>query len=67
MPDHIYAAIEKKRDSTDPPSGESRLRDSGEVVIIHKREAEKSPEKNQIHPRRPLPPIPDAPSKSDKE
>ena len=67
MPERIYAAIEKKRHSTDPFSGESRLRDSGEVVVTHKKEAEKSPEKKQIHPRRPLPPIPDAPPKSDKE
>jgi hypothetical protein len=48
-------------------SGKSRLRPSGEVVVIHKEEAAKPPEDKQIHPRRPLPLIPQTPPRKGEE
>jgi len=56
------------QDAPAPP----RLEPAGEVVVSYHPAPPSGPPDKQIHPRRPLPPIPDAPrkkeeSKSDKE
>ncbi len=58
----------KKRQDT--PSGqrdETRLEPSGEVVVTHHKIPPKGPADKQIHPRRPLPPVPNAPPQDAKE
>jgi hypothetical protein len=42
---------------------EITLQPSGEVVVTHTGTAARAPEGKQIHPRRPLPRIPEAPAK----
>jgi hypothetical protein len=42
---------------------EITLQPSGEVVVTHTETAAKAPEGKQIHPRRPLPRIPEAAAK----
>jgi hypothetical protein len=62
VPERTSAAMGKKREPADSSSsGKSRLPPSGEVVVTHKEEAAKPPEDKHIHPRRPLPLIPQAP------
>jgi len=46
-------------------SGELTLKPSGVVVVRHEETAAKAPEDKRIHPRRPLPLIPVAPSPGD--
>lgn len=54
-----------KRQPSQPSSGPNafRLRAAGEVVVTHKETAAKAPASKHIHPRRPLPLIPEAPSR----
>jgi hypothetical protein len=42
--------------------GEISLKPAGEVVVTHEDMPAKLPEDKRIHPRRPLPPVPEAPS-----
>jgi hypothetical protein len=49
-----------------PPVTEVTLKPGGEVVLTPKEAPAKQPEHKRIHPRRPMPPIPDAaPKESD--
>ena len=46
---------------------EITLQPSGEAVVTHTETAARAPEGKQIHPRRPLPRIPEAPAKQGPE
>jgi hypothetical protein len=53
----------------DPPSSEpleSPLEYSGEVIVGHHTIPPKGPAEKQVHSRRPLPPVPNAPPKGPK-
>jgi hypothetical protein len=43
------------------PGGKSRLKYSGEVIVEHHPAPPPGPADLKIHPRRPLPPVPQAP------
>lgn len=59
----------KTQKASTTPSPHIRLESSGEVVVTHQPVPPKGPPEKQIHPRRPLPLVPDARTeeKSDKE
>lgn len=61
---------EKKDETPAQKAGEFKLKRAGEVVVNYQPEAVKAPEGKQIHPRRVLPLVPEAPSQensTDKE
>jgi hypothetical protein len=55
-----------KETGDESPLDEVTIKSSGEVVLIPKESLSKPPEDKHIHPRRPLPLTPEAPSE-DKE
>ena len=57
---------DKKPSKTSKPGDRITLRSAGEVVITHRESAEKAPKDKRIHPRRPMPKVPEAPPE-DKE
>lgn len=48
-------------DTPSPQAAEAPLESAGEVLITHYAVPPKGPADKQIHPRRPLPPVPKAP------
>jgi len=69
MPDQNESnGARKHRVTTKSPTGEFILESSGEVVVTHLPSPPKGPPEKKIHPRRPLPPVPDArPPKAESE
>ena len=61
MSDSEAGTDREKSKGNQPREDEVSLESSGEVVVIPKASLPKPPEDKRIHPRRPLPPIPDAP------
>lgn len=57
----------EKSKGSQPRQDEVSLEPSGEVVVIPKASLPKAPEDKRIHPRRPLPPIPDAPDEGKED
>jgi hypothetical protein len=52
---------EKDKPATIPARlGESRLEPSGEVVVARKKAPSRPPENKKIHPRRPMPLVPES-------
>lgn len=61
MKDEEPREIEEK---TSQQTAKFRLVPSGEVVVEHHEVPPKGPSERQIHPRRPLPVVPDKPANS---
>lgn len=62
MPDRKAGATEKGSAETPSSPRESRLEPGGEAVVVYQ-ETPLSPEEDKrIHPRRPLPLVPEAPN-----
>ena len=62
------AGSDRKRDLPDSSSpGETHLESAGEVTLDPQDEPPKPPEGKHIHPRRPLPPVPEAPTEDDQQ
>jgi hypothetical protein len=62
MPDRNPGTTEKEEQKPLAP-GEVRLRPAGESVVTHKNEPPQPLVDKQIHPRRPLPLVPEPPEK----
>jgi hypothetical protein len=57
----------KESQESPKPQGEpTRLERAGEVIVEHHSTPPTGPADKQIHPRRPLPLVPDAPAKPSK-
>lgn len=56
----------KPQETPQPQPDQIRLERAGQVVVEHHPTPPSGPADKQIHPRRPLPPIPDAASKPPK-
>jgi len=60
---------EQDKDLVDTTQKESpgrkvaRLKPSGQVVVVHHTMPPKGPAEKEIHPRRPLPPVPPSPAR----
>jgi hypothetical protein len=57
---------DRPNSGSSPQTGESILESPGEVVVTHSDTPPKKPADKKIHPRRPLPPIPQG-TPSDEE
>jgi hypothetical protein len=57
----------EKSKGSQPRQDEVSLEPAGEVVVIPETSLPKPPEDKRIHPRRPLPPIPDAPAEGKED
>jgi hypothetical protein len=68
MPDRKIRADKKKRKKARKllRPGETRLKSAGNVVVTYKDAPAEPPEGKRIHPRRPLPRVPEAPAKDEK-
>jgi len=63
---HPHGA-EERDDGASAQDRETRLKFSGEVIVEHHSMPPKGPEDKRIHPRRPLPVVPDDRRKEDDE
>ena len=57
----------KSEETSSPQNSKSKLKSSGEVVVRHTETPPPGPADKRIHPRRPLPPVPNRPGPSDKK
>jgi len=56
----------KSQETPQPQREQTQLEPAGEIIVEHHPTPPSGPADKQIHPRRPLPLIPDAPSKPSK-
>lgn len=61
MQDQDPRLAKNRQDTSSRPPAESRLESAGEFVVEHRPIPPKGPADKKIHPRRPLPPVPNAP------
>ncbi len=66
MPNQQSRTEKKSQDAPSGEAPESRLESSGVFVVKHLATPPKGPANKQIHPRRRLPLVPDAPSQKIK-
>ncbi len=67
MQDQNPRLAKKRQDTSSCPPAESRLESSGEFVVEHQPIPPKGPTDKKIHPRRPLPLVPNAPPEQKKK
>ncbi len=60
MQDQDSRPAKKRQDTSTCQANESRLESPGEVVVEHHSIPPKGPADKQIHPRRPLPQVPES-------
>lgn len=65
MSDRKARADKEDDKGSHPQQNEVNLDYSGEVVLTPKATLPKAPERKRIHPRRPLPRVPEAPAKDE--
>jgi hypothetical protein len=67
MQDRDPHSAKKRPDNSPSPLAETPLESSGEFVVEHRPIPPKGPADKKIHPRRPLPLVPNAPPEQKKE
>ena len=67
MSDSEAGTDKEKSKGSQSRQDEVSLEPSGEVMLIPETSLPKPPEDKRIHPRRPLPPIPDAPDEGKED
>ncbi len=57
---------DEQKPAPEEEQDEVRLRPAGKGHVKHRKDAAPGPEEKTIHPRRPLPPVPEKPEDPDK-
>jgi hypothetical protein len=67
VPNEGDPPVKKPQDTPSNQPNETVLESPGEVVVTHYTTPPQGPPDKQIHPRRRLPPVPNAPSQEPRE